>query len=502
MRLRLLFLTVACALSSNLAFARPEAAVDRQATSFAPQQDVELEKRKAQAGNDTTKLWSLYEWCRDTKREKEAKATLRKIVKIDPLHKDANVALGHVFFDGKWFPTQKALDEYKSQREIEEKKAQGLVLWKDQWVPAEDVPFLERGLVRADNGDWVDAEQAKKLAEGWVRQDLEWVPPNEKDKIAEGLWKCGDQWLALADADAFHAMLPSWWRIPFERFHLYSTCERDLAAGSVKRELENAMDELVRAYGMPAPRPIAVIVLRDRDQYSQFANGDEDTQRMTTDTRGLSSVHHAYFANNHYEITEAGPVLGLGVGFWDAATKDGPKWGVHSVRHALGLSFAEAIDPSPKTLEKHRKSPMRGEAFWDMFYAEKRIPAWFTYGAAAYAERHYRDNTVGVNGDPLWTRKWSTGNIRDRGGLRPLKQLLEFDLKVEGGADSEKLINEAGLVVAFLLDGGNAAIAPKLATFQEAIRSGKDKKAMAEAAKALETEIVKQEAELKKFAGL
>lgn len=488
-------------LLGNAAWGCPNPHGPTSAAVVLPQQDVELEKRKAEAGNDTLKLWKFYEWCRDTKREKEAKAALRKIVKLDPQHKDANVALGHVFYDGKWFPTQKQLDEYKKEQELAAKKAQGLVLWKEQWVPAEDVPFLERGLVRAENGEWVDAEEAKKLAEGWTRQDLDWIPPDEKGKIEEGLWKCDGQWLALSDADACHAELTRWWRIPFERFHLYTTCERDLAVGSVKRELENGFDELVRAYGLQPSRPVAVIVLRDRDQYSKFASGDEDTQRMPTDARGLSSVHHAYFADNHFEVTESGPVLGLGVGYWDAATKDGPKWGVHSVRHALGLSFAEALDPSQKTLDKHRKTPMRGEAFWDAFYAEKRIPAWFSYGAAAYAERYYRDNNVGIGGDPLWTRKWSAGNIRDRGGLRPLKQILEFDLTVDGGADSEKLINEAGLVVAFLLDGGNAAIAPKLGAFQEAIRSGKDRKGVGEAAKALEAEIMKQEAELKKFAG-
>jgi hypothetical protein len=466
------------------------------------QQDVELEKRKTEAGNDVTKLWKLYEWCRETKRDKDGKAILRKIVKLDPLHKDANVALGHLFHDGKWFTTQKQLDEYKQAQDLAEKKAQGLVQWKDQWVPAEDVPYLERGLVRDANGDWSTPEDAQKLAEGWTRQDLEWVSPEEKSKLEAGLWKCGDEWLSLADADEYHADLAAWWRIPYPRFHLYTTRERDYANDRIKRELENAYDELVRAYGGPVPRPIRVVVLRDKDQYSQFANGDEAAGRNTTDARGFSSVHHAYFADQNFEVSAAGPVFGVGVGYWDTASTDGPKWGVHSVRHALGLSFAEALDPSTKTLEKHAKSPMRAEALWDAFYAEKRIPAWFMYGAAAYAERYYRDTTVDAGGDPLWARKWSVSNIQARGGLRQLKQILDFDLTVEGGADSEKLINEAGLLVAYLLDGGNAALAPKFAKFQEAVRTAQEKKAVADATKALETELLKHEDALKAFAGL
>jgi hypothetical protein len=42
----------------------------------------------------------------------------------------------------------------------------------------------------------------------------------------------------------------------------------------------------------------------------------------------------------------------------------------------------------------------------------------------------------------------------------------------------------------------------KLKAVQDAIKSGKDKKAVAEAFKALEAEITKNEAELRKFAGI
>ena len=481
--------------SSNFEPARPDPVLRSTA-------DVEFEKRKTEAGDDTTKLWKLYEWCRDSKREKEGKTILRRIVKVDPTHKDANVALGNLFHDGKWFPNQKKVDEYKKEQELAEKTARGLVMWKDQWVPAEDVTFLERGLVRDPNGNWADPEEAKKLAEGWVRQDLDWIPPTEKENLAKNLWKCGDQWLPIAEADIYHAELLQWWRIPYERFHLYTTCERDDANLKLKLQLENAFDELVRIYGTQPEVPVRVLVLRDEAQYSSFGNGEENV-RETTDYRGLSSVHHAYFADIHPEQEATpNPVFGLGVGYWDVSSDKGNKFGVHSVRNALGLSFAEALDPSIKTLDKNRKTPMQPAAFWEAFYAEKRIPEWFRYGAAAYAERYYRDNAVGAGGDPLWTRKWSVGNIQVRGGLRQLKQIFDFKLTAEGAADSEKLINESGLVMAFVLDGGNASVMEKFKKVQDAIATGKDKKAVAEAAKALETDILKHEADLKKFAGL
>lgn len=465
-------------------------------------QDVEFEKRRTEAGDDVTRLWKLYEWCRETKREKEGKTVLRRIVKLDPTHKDANVALGNIFHDGKWFPSQQKVDEYKKAQEVAEKTAQGLVQWKGDWVPADDLPFLERGLARDPSGNWVDPESAKKLAEGWALQDLEWIPPAEKENVDKGLWKCGDEWLSIADADTYHSELTQWWRIPFPRFHLYTTCDRDTVNQRIRAQLENAYDELVRAYGAALPNPPVVIVLRDKDQYQSFAAGDDGEARWTTDVRGFSSIHHAYFADQSYEPKDDAPVLGAGVGYWDTSSEDGNKWGVHSVRHALGLSFGEAFDPSPKTLEKNLKSPMKFSSFWESFYSEKRVPEWFRYGAAAYAERYFRDNTVGVGGDPLWTRKWSISNIQARGGLRQLKQILDFNLSAEDGADSEKLINESGLVMAYLLDGGNAALTEKFKKLQAAMTSGKDKKAVAEAAKALDAEILKNDADLKKFAGL
>lgn len=459
--------------------------------------DVEYEKRKTEAGDDPTKLWKLYEWCRDSKREKEGKLILKKIVKVDPSHKDANVALGNLFYDGKWFANQKKIDEYKLETEAAEKKAQGLVDWKGQWVPAEDVPYLDRGLVRDPNGNWVDPERARKLAEGWVEQDLEWIPAAEKENVEKGLWKCGDAWLPVIEADEFHSEVDHWWRIPFERFHIYTTCERDVVIQKVKPQLENAYDDLVRAYGRKPERPIVVIVLRNGDQYSNFADGDEDAQREGTDALGLSSVHHAYFAEAAYAPTEENKVLGVGVGYWDTSTKDGNSWGVHSVRHALGQSFAEALDPSPKTIAKDAKTPLKN-GFWPAFYDEKSIPKWFRYGAAAYAERYFREDGVK---EPLWARKWSIGSIQAHGGLRQLEQVLDFNLTSEGDKDSAKLINEAGLVVAFLLDGGNAAVGGALKKFQDALAS-KDKRAVGDAAKLLEADILKHEADLKKFAGL
>ena len=76
-------------------------------------------------------------------------------------------------------------------RRVAEKTAQGLVQWKDQWVPAEDVPFLERGLTRDPSGKWVDAEEAYLGIAVTDRDD-------GQDWLSETYWISD---IALADRD-------------------------------------------------------------------------------------------------------------------------------------------------------------------------------------------------------------------------------------------------------------------------------------------------------------
>ncbi|MBL8858498.1 MAG: hypothetical protein JNL28_08350 [Planctomycetes bacterium] len=462
--------------------------------------DDEFPKLKKEAGKDVTKLWKLYEWCKEHKRDKEAKSTLKDLVKIDPLHKEANIALGNLFHDGKWFENQKKIDEYIAQQVIEAKKAQGLVEYKGEWVPKEDVPFLEKGLAKDDFGNWVSGEDAKKLKAGFIKQDLAWIPPTEKENIDKGLWKCGDMWLSLADADKYHAEMYQEWRIPFLGYNVWSTCDRDLVNSKIKRQLDPAMDDLERIYGMRPAKPINVFIFRALDQYNSYAAGDEEMQKDPTEMQPLSSAYYAYFGDLIFDDTAES--LNMGVTYWDATTEVGGKWGVHQVRHAIAQSYAEGLDPSPLALAALRKSGRIDNSYYKKFYGEKRIPTWLRYGAAGYVELYFNDTTVGMGGDAQWAKKWTIGNLLKLGGMRPLKQVLDCRIKPADPDDVSKLIKETGLVVAFMVDGKCAPVMEKHKALKEALKSGADKKAVDEAVKALEAEILKNEAELRKFAGL
>ena len=502
-----LFLSIACTPIPTSVAVAPSTplGVASQATN------PTYEQKRKEAGKDVAKLWALYEWCVAQKLEKEGKSTLRAIVQVDPTHRAANEALGYVEHEGKWFPSQKKLEEHKKQQaELaakaleKEAKEKGLAIWQGKLVPPADVPFLERGLVKDEAGKWVDPADQKRIAEGWVKQDFEWVSAEDKPKLEQGLWKCGDEWLPLKEADEHHAEIATWWRIPTKRYHLYTTLDRTFATGTLAMHLDAAYDDLVRVYGREPATPPLVMVLRDKEQYDAFAAGDENEQRPASETHGFSSVHYAYLSDFGWEGTK--PRFG-GVSFWDNSSEEGRKWGIHQVRHAMGQAFAEALDPSPRAVQELVTDLQNGEVpdleeYGESFYAEKRIPTWLRFGAAAYAERWFVDRGPTGGENPRWSIAWSSQNLVARGGLRSIKQLFEFEPDVDEAEDTQKWLNEIGLIVAFVVDGNVAPVVAQHKVLQEALASGRDRKAIAEAAKELVKLVEKHETELRKFAGL
>lgn len=468
-----------------------------------PQQDAEFEKRRKDAGNDVDKLWDVYKWCKEQKKDDKGRSVLRQILKLEPNHEDANLALGNIKYEGKWFPSQKKVDEYKKEQEAKQAKSDGLVDYKGKRVPPADVPFLEKGLVKDDAGNWVDGEEYKRQKEGWVRQDLEWIQPQEKENIDKGLWKCGDKWLSLEEANKFHSELLQWWRIPTENYHLYTTCDRAVALDKIKKTLDTAWEDMVKLCGVKPSKPIVVIVLRDDRQYNTYAGGDEEAGIPNADTRGLASAHYSFFSEI---VTDAkGEFLLPGITYWDTSTDVGNKWGPHGARSALGMAYTDAIDPSTKTMdaarEAVRKKKQISRTFLDDYYGEKRLPEWVRSGAATYTERYFIDIFVGQGGNNHWARDWSVENIVKKGGLRPLKQLLDSKVTIEAG-DASKLMNEMGLVIAFIVDGKCATVTEKFKALQEALKANKDKKELGVAVQALAEDVMKHETDLRKFAGI
>lgn len=454
----------------------------------------EYEKRREEAKGDVEKLWSLADWCEANGLSKEMRSCLRAVLKIDDGDRKAHELLGHLHHDGRWFTTQKKLDTYKKKEEERIAKENGWVRYKGGWADPADIPHLEKGLTKTATGEWVDAEMLKRIEEGWQQQDLTWISPEELEKAEAGLWKCGEAWLSLEDANAYHSKLGKWWVIPSDHFLLNTTLPREVAM-KAQAEAERTFSDLVRIFGIVPAKPIAVCVLNSGEQYNRFSAGDKDWPG--TDAAGLSSIHGAFFADGLIDY-DARKWMGMGVGYWDWRSDTGNSWGRTFTRHAAGQSFAEFVDPSPKTVAKFEASKQSQLAVSD-FYAEKKLPSWYRYGAATYVERYYIDAFVDAGGDPHWARKWSIGNIARAGGLDPLDAIFDLAVSADKPDQSAKLINETGLLMAFMLDGDSKKVKEAHAALKAAFKSDKGiNKAVSGLQKALEAELD----ELRMFADL
>jgi hypothetical protein len=316
--------------------------------------------------------------------------------------------------------------------------------------------------------------------------------------VQAGLWRVDGEWIDLKSANRRHAEIHSMWHIPAGQLLVHATADRAVALRAAA-EMNRALADLRLVFGAEPAYLLPVAVLRDEEQYDRMAFGDPDGRRPPTHVGRLHVIHSAYFAESWFEPVEGDyEFRGMGACYWDAYAPNGDLFGVHAARLAVGLSYAEALDPSPKAV---RAAEEDGPAldYYASYQSEKKLPAWLRYGGAVYAERYFRDTTVGPEGDPWWTRQWSLDNLRQRGGLRPLPEVFAFPIDPDDRDGSIKLLIECGLLAAFLVDGGAPAVSEEHANFKRALASGR---LHPNGLEALEQVLVAHEAELRAFAGL
>jgi hypothetical protein len=108
---------------------------------------------KGVKADDVKGLMALAQWARDNKLPKQADETLERVIKLEPDHAEARIALGFERVAGKWVKG----DELQ--------KAKGLVEYQGKWVTPEDKALFEAGYVK--RGDrWVTKEEADCIDQG------------------------------------------------------------------------------------------------------------------------------------------------------------------------------------------------------------------------------------------------------------------------------------------------------------------------------------------------
>jgi len=112
--------------------------------------EAEYEKTHARYPDTVEGQWELAEWCRERNLQAQRKVHLQRLLELDPNHKQARLALGYTWKDGRW-TTQEAL-----------MKARGLELYKGRWLTPQEIEVLE------------EKQKQQKAEKEWIRTIEVW----------------------------------------------------------------------------------------------------------------------------------------------------------------------------------------------------------------------------------------------------------------------------------------------------------------------------------------
>ena len=356
-----------------------------------------------------------------------------------------------------------ALLSAQSESELRLGSAEEEVVFRGLKVPKQQLLYYERGY-RPHEGGWVRASDLPAIERGWTRVDGDYLSPEDLEKHSQGLFKCDRYWFDEADANDYHSIVYRWWRIPHEGFVALSTCSRNTTKLALEWMAYTKRD-LMRIFGVAPSLPMTVILLRNLEQYNAFGVTRLEEGRVPPDSSGLCSFHYAYPCEQWLDFSVGGEHPGAACAYWDDRDRAGNYWGPLAVRHAAAHAFIEGIDPSPKAVRAYRRDPMADFPAED-FWAEKRLPLWLRYGAAVYCERFF---IHGPATNPHWAPHWSKERIAESGSIGDLETIFACQLSQKEPGRSADLTLRAGLILAFILDGGIQELGAAHASFREAM---------------------------------
>ncbi|MCA8921939.1 MAG: DUF1570 domain-containing protein [Planctomycetes bacterium] len=93
---------------------------------------------------DPDAFYDLGQWAEKQGLPKGARHCYEEAIKVDAYHRGAHEALGHRYYQGRWYNDE----DYQ-------RAANGLVEWKGQWVTPQERELYEQGFVKDSSGLWV-----------------------------------------------------------------------------------------------------------------------------------------------------------------------------------------------------------------------------------------------------------------------------------------------------------------------------------------------------------
>ena len=407
--------------------------------------DQEYKERLASLNKeDIDSVFELVAWCKANKLDSKAKVHLKEIIKLDPNNAKARSELGYQRFEGKWY-TPRELKAIKAKQDREEKLAQGLVEYKGQWLPAEDVEKIKEGYIKY-KGKWVTPLEKERLEQNLVLYEGQWVPAEDAEKMKEGLYKVKGQWVNKIKADIAHSDWEDPWVLKSEHLCLKTNKNYDYAQNMLA-EGEDAYKQIrkiVEVEPSLSDTRLTIYMASTIEEYNQIGNeiGDEK-----------SSAYSVFFA---YETPEDGPVsvcYSIGDKESDVTFTKG------LLRHALVEQYLRRIDEKAE------------------------IPDWYIKGQAAKIERFFHRKYI----------IWSLKALRRVGGFMKTSQFFD------AFGFTEQEIFQSGLICAYL-ESKDVSDKVKEA-YDNALAAIKARKKVGSSFVDLEKALVKDEKNIRAFMG-
>lgn len=415
---------------------------------------AELRTKESAAGKDADKLLEVAKWAEERGLAAEAKRLLQAALRIDPNHEGANLAAGNVHYDGKWMPAKDAEALRKKAQEAEF-KAKGLVEVDGVWVEKDKVADAKKGIFH-HAGQKLTRLEMQALQAGKVRHPHtgEFIDPADLDK-AQTMFQIGTEgrWASEQEADVYHRDLERPWVIRTAYCVLVTTLPMKVAQ-EARREIDLGYETVRPFLGggdpNPAHRPV-VIVAATEDQHRDLGNqmGDE------------GSSYGAFLGTGErpFTVSFLGDVIPA-VCHWH---KD---WGPYYARHAAGLAYCNSM----------------------CLDAGAEVPRWFLQSFGSYASRFTNPYLAGYFGE----------QHVQKGGVKTLKSWFNgFAINGEMEAkDIDANIYQAGLMLSFATQGGDAKVTEAMLEVTAEFTAGKGK-AVAKAIEKLQKLLVDREDAIK-----
>lgn len=418
----------------------------------------QLQSMVSKAKKDTTLLFEAANFAKDNNFTADYKRLIKQILRIDKDHAGANTAMGRVKFEDKWISQA----DYKKQLAAKleaEFKAAGKVKVKGVWVDKEKVEDAKKGVFHHD-GHLVNNWEMRQFQAGKVRHPRtgSFIDANDLKKAKdEDLIPLPDgRWVPVKSADSYHSDNKRPWTIRTKYCFLVGTVPlaelETLASG-----IDVSAKSMLRIFGGGEPPPVSI-----------------------------ASIIVAKTTEDYKDI---GTRIGHGRGVWGVYIGD-PESNESSKELEGSKSRLVVMNHGPTGSRKYFARHAAGLAMCCSFLGDEvdDIPAWFVRGVAAYASQHLKPS------DSKWYAKEYL-----KGGIVDLKGWFDdFKISIDISAEAvDANICQAGLLIAFCLNGGDKQATDALAEVTEACKRGG--KVVVAAVEKLQKVLARRQKELKAY---